>query len=429
MIPTLLIQDELHLVRESLGVYAAHYETLFQYFLEHLVSKPKKLKIIGASATISAYKDQGYHLYMKDVNRFPCSSPFLDRNFYSYIDKNEINRYILGYAPFGKAIINSVVYSMKYLKEIIWKYHKNPDLLKTIPGAIWENAEDEIQDILDDYWIFLEYNNVKLDGNKVINALDDPINRELRFEEIQPFEMRKMTGDDTFQDVRRILSEIETTTSVRDGFNLIAATSMISHGVDANRFNVMFFFGTPNNTAEYIQAYSRAGRKFPGLIIMIMRPTRERDQSYLRHFIKFHDFKDILVEPVPINRWATRAIDRTFPGVLSTILINHYDYHLQQTEGGNIYMMNKLKEVICKDLIPIDELKQHIKGAYGCLMETRGKQYEEAIEEKVDMFYRNIQYETFENNVYIIEGLQKLGFLPPMRSLRDADIPVIVEVN
>lgn len=43
-----------------------------------------------------------------------------------------------------------------------------------------------------------------------------------------------------------------------DSTNLILATSTISHGVDEDSFNIMYFFGMPNNNAEYIQAYSRS---------------------------------------------------------------------------------------------------------------------------------------------------------------------------
>lgn len=74
-----------------------------------------------------------------------------------------------------------------------------------------------------------------------------------------------MTGDESFQDVREVLAQVENTDNVFDGINLIAATSMISHGVDADRFNVMFFYGIPGNTAEYIQAYSRTGRRYSTL--------------------------------------------------------------------------------------------------------------------------------------------------------------------
>src|SRR5690606_38616738 len=160
--PTLLIQDELHLIRESLGAFDAHYETFFQYMIANLTKSKKKIKIIGATATISSIDSQLYHLYLKEGIRFPCQSPYLDRNFYSYVDKTEINRFILGYAPYGKAIINSVVYSMKYLKQIIWDYYKNPSKMMDIEGIDIKN-EEEVYNILKDYWIFLEYNNVKLD--------------------------------------------------------------------------------------------------------------------------------------------------------------------------------------------------------------------------------------------------------------------------
>lgn len=430
--PTLFIQDELHLIRESLGVYNAHYESLIQYVIKELSASKKKIKIIGATATISAYREQSHHLYLKDPIRFPSASPFLDNNFYSYIDYDEVHRKILGFAPFGKAIINSVVYSMKYLKQIIWKYFKDPRIISNIKGMDLR-SEEEALEILENYWIFLQYNNVKLDGNKVIGALDDPINTELKREGIQPFEPRKMTGDDTFQDVRKILAEVETSENIFDDLNLITATSMISHGVDADRFNLMFFFGMPNNTAEYIQAYSRVGRKHPGLVFMIMRPSRERDQSYLKNFIKFHEFKDILVEPVPINRWASKAIERTFSGILSALILTYYDFQIQNQTGKNIYMMSQLQEAINNGYILKEELIQRVKASYQSLDHSLGKVYDEWIETAVNKFYDNIKYEDFnrknERDAYIIEGMERLGFLKPMSSLRDTDNPIIVEMR
>ena len=38
----------------------------------------------------------------------------------------------------------------------------------------------------------------------------------------------------------------------------IVATSAISHGVDVDRFNSMFFAGLPSDIAEYIQALEQA---------------------------------------------------------------------------------------------------------------------------------------------------------------------------
>jgi len=223
---------------------------------------------------------------------------------------------------------------------------------------------------------------------------------------------------------------------VFEGFNLIAATSMISHGVDADKFNLMFFFGMPGNTAEYIQAYSRCGRKYPGLIIMIMRPAREKDQSYLKNFVKFHEYKDILVEPVPINRWATKAVEKTLPGIFAGIIINHYDKNLQY-EFGNIYQMKNLKEAIKNGRVNKEEVINHILRAYGCIrengtVEELGNQYREYIIEKINYIFNEILTKSYDaQDYYILDGIEKLGsgLYSPMRSLRDTDKPVKIKLE
>lgn len=432
--PSLLIQDELHLIRESLGAYDGHYEPFLSYYIKNLSKSKRDIKVIGATATISSYKQQIYHLYLKDAIRFPCQSPDINENFYSKIDKKDLHRKILGYAPFGKAVATSVMESMKYMKEILWDYYKNPSTIMNIKN-ISINTEEEALKLLQDYWIILEYNNVKLDGNRILLGIEGPVNLDLSKKNIDLFKAEKMTGDDTFQQVRKTLSKVENTEDIFNSSNLIVATSMISHGVDADRFNNMFFFGMPGNTAEYIQAYSRVGRKYPGLVVVIMRPTREKDQSYLRNFMKFHEYKDILVEPVPINRWASKAIERTLPGILSGILINYYDIELQN-KVGNIYMMKSLKSAIEEGYLNKEEIKNHLINIYGCSEGSKnyklGLRYKEYIEESVDKFFKYIikeNYDTRDSNVYITKGIEKLGFYSPMYSLRDTENPIKIELG
>lgn len=428
--PTLFIQDELHLIRESLGTYASHYESLLSYYINNLSKSKRDIKIVGATATISAYQNQVSNLYQKTSIRFPSESPFIDRNFYAYIDKKDLQRLIMGYSPFGKAVINSVVYSLKYMREIVWNYFNSPEKVLKIEGIGIDSLE-EAKRVVEYYWIFLQYNNVKLDSNNVTNALEDPINTELRDDNIKHFITRKMTGDETFQDVREILAEVENSTDVFEGLNMIAATSMISHGVDADRFNVMFFYGMPGNMAEYIQAYSRAGRKYTSIIIDIMRPAREKDQSYLKNFVKFHEYKDILVESVPINRWATKAISQTLPGIFSALMINYYDTSLQY-EGGNIYLMKNLKKAIVKNKINIDEVKYHLYCIYGCYVNGAfkdiGNQYKQKISDSVDSLFEKIQDRDWDHITYITAGLESLGFRV-MNSLRDTDTQLILELE
>lgn len=435
--PTLLIQDELHLIKESLGAYDSHYETLIEYFIKNLSGCNRGIKVIGATATISAYAEQAKHLYWKNAIRFPAASPYLDHNFYSYIDKEDVGRIIIGYAPFGKAIVNSVAYALQYLKKVVWNLYQNPQEVLafseiSIEGSIKEQ-EEEVRQLMEEYWIILEYNNVKQESNRVLQAIDDPINTELIDEGVQPLLATKMTGDDTFQEVRETLSTIEHAESVIDGidFNMIAATSMISHGVDADRFNLMLFYGIPGNTAEYIQAYSRVGRKHTGVVIDIMRPSREKDQSYLKNFIKFHEYKDILVDSVSINRWATKAVENTLPGVLSGLILNHYLYVLKHTSGMNdVSKYSNLKAALQADKITADELKIHAYGIYKCsdMDSSVGKLYKKTIDKMIDSLVDTLKNGSFDANMYLTQVFNRCYF-HVMTSLRDTDKQLIVELK
>jgi hypothetical protein len=428
--PTLFIQDELHLLRESLGTYTAHYESFIEYYTKHFSKSKRDLKVIGATATISSYREQVYHLYSRNPIRFPCESPYIDRNFYAKIDNTDLQRQILGYAPYGRAIVNSVVYSLKFMREAVHEYYHDPAKVLAISGIGIDTTEEALE-ILKDYWIFLEYNNVKRDGNNVDGAIKTPVNEELAAADIIPFKTRAMTGDESFQDVREVLADVENNKDVYNGVNLITATNMISHGVDADRFNIMFFYGIPGNMAEYIQAYSRTGRKYTSIVVDLIRPSRETDQSYLKNFTNIHKYKDLLVEPVPINRWATKAIEITLPGIFTGLLLTVYDPELQYAPGTLFYMKN-IRKAIKEGLLCKDMIKDQLYHAYGCTeedgtMQDLGNQYSQKISEIVDDLFVQIADRNWSDE-NIFTGFNLIGY-NIMTSLRDTDTALIVELE
>ena len=322
------------------------------------------------------------------------------------------------------------------MKRVVWHLSKHPEEVLALPDFRAEGTDEEqrraVYELLNDYWMILEYNNVKLESNRVLQALEDPINTELEQEGIQPLLAKKMTGDDSFQEVRETLSSIEHAKDMQTlDFNMIAATSMISHGVDADRFNLMLFYGMPGNTAEYIQAYSRVGRKHTGIVIDIMRPSREKDQSYLRNFIKFHEYKDILVDSVAINRWATKAVTQTLPGIVSSLLLNHYRYLLQDTRGmEDISQFGQLQTAIREERITADEIKEHVYGIYQCSDHhgAVGTLYRQTIDRSVDSLFEALRNGAFDRKLYITKAFESCYF-KVMLSLRDTDKQLIVAME
>ena len=72
----------------------------------------------------------------------------------------------------------------------------------------------------------------------------------------------------------------------------------------------------PKTTAEYIQATSRIGRKYPGLVVTIYNWARPRDLSHYERFEHYHATFYQHVEALSVTPFAARALDRGFAGYI-----------------------------------------------------------------------------------------------------------------
>jgi hypothetical protein len=134
-----------------------------------------------------------------------------------------------------------------------------------------------------------------------------------------------LTGRTDFEEVRQTLERLEhPEDTFEDRVHVIAASSMMSHGVDIDRLNIMGILGIPLTTAEFIQATARVGRRWPGLVFVVHKIGRERDASIYRSFGKFVEQGDRFVEPIPVTRRSRRVLEKTLAGLeLARILIIH----------------------------------------------------------------------------------------------------------
>ena len=432
-IPTLFIQDEMHLVKESLGTFDAHYESFVNYYAKNLVppEQRKQIRFIGATATISMYEEHIRHLYHMAGRRFPCEYPSMTsgEDFYSYTDTNDITRIILGYAPYGRSITNGMWESVYIMRIILWNLISNLDeTLKALKEEGFDGDADELKGMLYNYWIELVYNNRKQDAMELENSFQNQGNNHLEEKGIPKFNIEQMTSDVDFQTVRKTLFDIQANKGNLESTNLLLATSTISHGVDEDSFNIMYFFGMPNNNAEYIQAYSRTGRKYTGIVIDVIRLMRIRDRSYLKNFVVFHQNKDDLVEAVPINRWAKNAIYSTLPGILSALLMQYYTVELGMDA---MYWAVDLKKLITEDKIQEDIVVDQIIDAYACNdREKLSLAYADGIREEVHNIFEGIANGNFQKDVFLSDAISKYthGKKRPMISLRDTEEQIEIKI-
>jgi len=107
--------------------------------------------------------------------------------------------------------------------------------------------------------------------------------------------------------------------------DVILATNMLSVGVDVNRLGIMAVNGQPKNTAEYIQATSRVGRSFPGLVCTVLTWSRPRDFSHYETFEHYHATFYKHVEAQSVTPFASRALDRGLTGAMVSMLRLGYE--------------------------------------------------------------------------------------------------------
>jgi hypothetical protein len=101
--------------------------------------------------------------------------------------------------------------------------------------------------------------------------------------------------------------------------DVLLATNMISVGVDIDRLGLMVVTGQPKNTAEYIQATSRVGRKYPGLVVTMYNWMGARDLSHYERFQSYHAALYRFVEAISVTPFSSRALDRGLRGMFAAM--------------------------------------------------------------------------------------------------------------
>lgn len=99
--PSFRLQDELHLLRDSLGAVDSHYESLYDALQLALVNR--KPKILASSATLTGYEKQVDVLYRRAARVFPVPPPRAGAGFWT-AESQELMRRFIAIAPRGVTV-------------------------------------------------------------------------------------------------------------------------------------------------------------------------------------------------------------------------------------------------------------------------------------------------------------------------------------
>lgn len=331
--PDLVIQDELHLISGPLGTLVGLYETAIDQLCTW-ESNGKKIrpKVIASTATIKNADVQVRSLFLRTVSIFPPPGLDVRDNFFSMQREpspEEFGRRYIGICAPGRrlkaALIRVYVAYLCSAQSLYEKYGKQGDPWMTLVGYFNSMRElGGMRRLVDDD-VFSRCRKQdrrglakRYFGGEYLSELTS----RMRSEDIPQILDRLESGFDPELD--RIRSEKLKNKDFKDlpkrPLDVLLATNMISVGVDVKRLGLMVVAGQPKATAEYIQATSRVGRTFPGLVCTVFNWARPRDLSHYESFEHYHKTFYKHVEPLSVTPFSPGSLQRGLAGLLVSLV-------------------------------------------------------------------------------------------------------------
>ncbi|MFI6888516.1 helicase-related protein [Streptosporangium canum] len=310
--PSMIIQDELHLLSGPLGTTVAVFDAVIQMLLSRGGTTPK---IVASTATIRASEEQVQGLYGRKVALYPPAGLNGDQTFFSRPVESGEGRLYIGLMPQSLSQVSAVIAATAPLIEIPEVLARNPDA-----GAT-----------RDSYWTAVMYHNSLRELGRTGTLVVDDVNGRLeprsdrlglplrRVHADRVLELTSRRGPEELpNDLRELSQNADHTERAID---VVLSSNMLSVGIDIPRLALMLMVGQPKTTAEYIQATSRVGRgQNNGIVTTLFRSNRARDRSHFETFRSYHEALYRNVEPTSVTPWSLASRARSLAGALVALL-------------------------------------------------------------------------------------------------------------
>lgn len=422
--PSFHIQDELHLLQEELGAFAGHYETLLQYCESALGGR--RPKILAATATIEGYERHARHLYgSRTVVRFPGRG--FDRYNTFYTEKvcstkgdassSDIARIFMAIRPASMNHVTAAGRCAEIMLEEIARLSKDlKSLIEFLPDC--DTLEGALL-LLVQYSTLLSYVGSLRNGART-NAQLKRRSLDLRADAQRELLVEFHSSRSTVSQLSELIEQAQNPPPWKDEsfLDAIIATDVISHGVDLERINLMTMDAIPEEIGRYIQISSRCGRTHVGLVVGVLPHFSRRATSIFHRFREFHNNLEVMINPVPINRFAKNAITRTAPGILAGIMLGRVNPIVE----GDLRLRRLVTELLDNEGFQLPNAKKPfslLDEAAAAYAMGQGI-YPQALEES---FMRSLRLEV-ERFCYLVRASQEQFLFhvlnpKPMTSLRD----------
>jgi hypothetical protein len=336
--PDLIIQDEFHLISGPLGTMVGLYETAVDDLCSWQIGETKvRPKIVASTATVRRAADQVRNVFMRRLAIFPPKALDIEDDFFSVQRsvQSKPGRLYVGICAPGSS--------------------RPAVLIRTYTAflTVAQGLFDTFGPVADPYMTLVGYFNSlrELGGMKRL-AEDDVQTRSFRVKmslvERPGLEQRRvgtiaeLTSRVSNADIPKYLDQLEipfdgvfdptvskfVSKRVQGAtwpVDVVLATNMLSVGVDVSRLGVMVVNGQPKSTAEYIQATSRVGRAFPGIVAAVLTWARPRDLSHYETFEHYHATFYQHVEAQSVTPFSPRAMDRGLSGAMLAMIRNRFE--------------------------------------------------------------------------------------------------------
>jgi hypothetical protein len=311
--PALVIQDELHLISGPLGTVVGLYETA----IDRLCSRDGHVhKIVASTATIRRAAEQCRDLYARDCFEFPAQAIRSGDSYFAFEDNSEPGRCYVGFM--GNAVKSHQTALVRACSP----------LLQNVCYPLTEDQDRE-RAIVDPYgtlvWYFNSLRELGHAATLCVGDIPEFLKGYCHRRSIRPEARRyireivELTSRRGAEEIPAILQQLEINWRLKPvgppPVDVLLATNMIAVGVDVARLGVIVMSGQPKGTSEYIQASSRVGRQFPGLVLTVYTQTKSRDRSHYERFVAYHQSLYRHVEPTSVTPFSPQARERGLMGV------------------------------------------------------------------------------------------------------------------